>query len=93
MFTWLNKQGVKSDKGFIVQSVSRFMIEYRENGKVISLSVERGLQPDGKACIYVYLDEFKKWGDGTPVLKSRQEEILQNFKDAMEFQGVDVLVD
>ena len=93
MFTWLNKQGVKSNKGFVVQSVDRFTIEYRESGKVIPLSVERGLQSDGKACVYIYLDELKKWSDGSPIPKSQQKEILQNFKDAMEFQGVDVLVD
>ncbi len=37
MFTWINKQGVKSSKGFIVQSVARFKIEYREGNKCQSI--------------------------------------------------------
>jgi len=93
MLTWLNKQGVKSDKGFVVQSVSRFTIEYRESGKVIPLTVERGLQSGGKACVYIYLDDLEKWSDGTIISKDQQKIILQNFKDAMKFQGVDVLID
>jgi hypothetical protein len=93
MFTRLNKQGVESTKGFVVQSVSRFVIEYREIDKVIRLSVDRGLQVNGKACVYIYLDEFEKWSDGTPISTSRRKEILQNFKDAMKFQDVDVLTD
>jgi len=42
MFCWLNKQGVKGDKGFIVQSVGRFTIEYCERSKKISVHVEPG---------------------------------------------------
>ncbi len=45
MFTWLNKQGVKSDKGFIVQSVARFVIEYKEGNKCISIEVESDYAP------------------------------------------------
>ncbi len=39
-FTWLNRQGVESDAGFILQCVGRFEWEYREGEKVISLSGE-----------------------------------------------------
>ena len=92
MFTWLNKQGAESVKGFVVQSVNRFTIEYREGSKIISLLVERGLQND-KACVYVYLDEFEKWDDGEPIQGGMRKEIFSNFKDAMEFQGVTVLID
>lgn len=93
MFTWLNKQGVKSDKGFVVQSINRFVIEYRESTRKLELSVEAAMLPSGQAGVYIYLDEFEKWSDGTPVSHEKQQEILQNFKDAMEFQGVAVLVD
>lgn len=93
MFKWLNRQGVESDKGFVVQSMNRFTIEYRESSKVIPLSVERGLQKNGQACVYIYLDELNKWADGEPIPLKKQAEILQNFKDAMEFQGIGVLVE
>lgn len=93
MFTWLNKQGVKSNKGFVVQSINRFTIEYREANKLINVSVERALLPSGKAAVYIYPEEFEIWGDGTPIASDKQKEILQNFKDAMRFQGVEVLTD
>ena len=50
MFTWLNKQGVKSDAGFEVQFTGRFDAEYREAGKVMSIYVESGIH-DGQACV------------------------------------------
>ena len=43
MFTWLNKQGVRSDQGFEVQRTGRFEAEYYEGGKVINLEVESGV--------------------------------------------------
>lgn len=93
MFTQLNKQGVRSDKGFIVQSMNRFTIEYREGSRIISASVERGLLESGKACVYIYPDEFENWNDGTPITDERQKEILENFKEGMKFLGVEVLID
>ncbi len=93
MFTWLNKQGVKSDKGFIVQSVGRFTIEYRENSKCISIEVDNGRLPDGRFCEIVSPDAFFKWDDGTLISEERQKEILKNFTDAMEFQNIGVVVE
>lgn len=93
MFTWLNKQGVKSDKGFIVQSTARFTIEYRETGKSLSIDVESDYPPGGKPCERVSKSSFLKWGDGTPIPKEKQKEILRNFIDAMEFQGIGVIID
>lgn len=43
MFTWLNKQGVRSDRGFEVQHTGRFDAEYSEGGQVVELYVESGL--------------------------------------------------
>ena len=47
----------------------------------------------GKAGVYIYPDEFEKWSDGISIPNEKQKEILQNFKDAMEFQNVAVLTD
>lgn len=93
MFTWLNKQGVKSNKGFVVQSVGRFTIEYREGSKCMSIEVDNGRMPDGKFCEIVSENSFSKWDDGTPVSKDKQKEILKNFIDAMEFQNIGVVVE
>jgi hypothetical protein len=93
MFTWLNKQGVKSSDGFIVQSVARFTIEYRENSKCMSVEVDNGRLPNGKFCEIVKSSAFSKWDDGTPISEEKQKEILKNFTDAMEFQDIGVVVE
>lgn len=33
MFSWINKQGVRSSNGFEVQSVDRFSIAYRKGSQ------------------------------------------------------------
>ena len=42
MFTWLNKQGVRSDEGFEVQFTSRNTAEYREGRRYLVVDVEGG---------------------------------------------------
>ena len=93
MFTWINKQGVKSNKGFVVQRVTRFTSEYLENNKVITIEVESSVLPSGKYCLIISSNAFIKWDDGTLVNDKKQNEILNNFKDAMEFQDMSVIVD
>ena len=93
MFTCINRQGVKSSKGFIVQRVSRFTAEYRENNKVITIDVESGILPNGKYCLIINADAFVKWDDGLLVNHEKQSEILNNFKEAMEFQDMEVKID
>ncbi len=93
MFTWLNKEGVKSDKGFVVQSVGRFVIEYREGSRCISIEVDNGRLPDGRFCEIVSLEAFSKWDDGVLIPAERQKEILKNFTDAMSFQNIGVVVE
>ncbi len=91
IYTWLNNQGVRSDKGFIVQSINRFVIKYSENQSEINISVERGMSA-GKAIVYVYDREFYKWNDGRQISEEKKQQILNNFIDAMKFQEVDVEV-
>ena len=64
MFTWLNKQSVKSSKGFVVQSVARFVIEYREAEKCISIEVESDYASGKKPCEKISLSALSKWDDG-----------------------------
>jgi hypothetical protein len=74
MFTWLNNQGVKSDKGFIVQSVERFVIRYSEATGYIDLSVEPGIN-GSKNMVYVYEDEFYKWNDGRKISEEKSNKL------------------
>lgn len=90
MFTWLNKQGVKSDKGFEVQSIDRFKIEYREGRRSISVQVERGVFA-GKPCVIIKENAFERWDDGESISYEKQKLISNNFTEAMEFQGIAVV--
>lgn len=92
MFTWINKQGVKSDRGFAVQFTGRFSAEYREGEKVVTLDVESGLS-GGHPCIILDPNAFARWDDGTPIPPDQQARLFQNVKEAMEFQGLKMIVE
>lgn len=91
-FTWLNKQGVKSSNGFVVQRTGRFTAEYIENSNKITIDLQNGELPNEKFCEIINSDSFEKWDNGTPISSKKQDEILQNFKEAMEFQGITIIV-
>jgi len=93
LFTCLNKQGVKSIKGFTVQCTGRFTSEYQEGARKITIDTEPGKLPNGKYCDIIRSDAFIKWDDGTPISKEKQQEILNNFIEAIEFQNMEVIVD
>jgi len=94
MFKWLNKQGVESDRGFIVQVVSRFIIEYRQKYKKISVPIEIDNVTNTEVSIIIHKSSFTCWDDeGTNISANEQSEIIKNFKDAMNFQGIDVIIE
>ena len=92
MFTWLNKQGVQSDKGFVLQFTDRFTAEYRDGGKVVTLDVEDGMS-GGVPCIILDPNAFTRWDDGAPITRDQQERLFQNVKEAIEFQGLKMVVE
>ena len=93
MFTWLNKQGVQSDNGFIVQRTGRFTAEYRDRGKVVTLDVESGLLGD-QPCIIVDPDAFQHWdGDTAKISPEEQARMFQNLREAVEFQGLKLAIE
>lgn len=92
MFTWVNKQGVRSDHGFEVQFTGRFDAEYREGSSVISLYVESGMH-GGMPCIIIDPDAFVRWDNGKPIPPEEQAQILQNFTEAMRFQDLKTVVE
>jgi hypothetical protein len=93
MFKWLNKQGVESNKGFIVQVVSRFVIEYSQYSKKISVPIEIDYGAGGNVVVIVHKPSFEHWDDGDILLPEKKSEIMLNFKGAMEFQGITVIID
>ena len=93
MFKYLNKQGVESSKGFVVQRTGRFTSEYREGAKKITIELNNGISTNGKFCEIIKSNAFSSWDSGESITKDKQKEILKNFTDAMEFQGLGVVVE
>lgn len=95
MFTWLNKQGVKSDRGFVVQFTGRFTAEYREDGKTATLSIDYGIS-GGLPCISVAPNAFQRW-DGDPptnkITSDQRDQLFKNLKEAIEFQGLTMVIE
>jgi hypothetical protein len=92
MFTWLNKQGVRSDRGLEVQFTGRFAAEYREGDKLVSLYVESG-ENGGLPCIILDPSAFERWDGGEPIAPEQQARMFQNIKEAREFQGLKMVVE
>jgi len=92
-FKWLNKQGVESDTGFIVQFTDRFTAEYREGSKVIEVEVEDGLS-NSKPCICFKESSFSHWSNSDEKIPAeKQKEILNNFISGIEYQGLTAIAD
>jgi hypothetical protein len=92
MFTWLNKQGVRSDSGFEVQFTGRFSAEYKEGSKVVKLYVESGLYA-GMPCIIIEPKAFERWSNGVLIPEAQRVQMFQNLKEALEFQGLKMTVE
>lgn len=85
MFTWLNKQGVKSDLGFEFQFTGQFTAEYREGSRVARLSVE----PIYKGVVISEASLAPLWRSAPePLRGQRRDQILKNVREAVEFQNL-----
>lgn len=94
-FKWLNKQGVLSDAGFQVQVIDRFIVEYREGDRILTVEVEDGMS-GGRPCLLVSPRFCERWDDmpSYSVLDDEeQQRIEKNFRDAFDFQGLPVVAD
>jgi len=92
-FRWLNKQGIESDQGFVLQRVDRYSYEYREGDRTLRLDGESMFSGLGSASFGFSFDPG--WRTATwqspkgaiPISDRDQERIVQNIKDAMAFMG------
>lgn len=93
MFTWLNKQGVQSDNGFVVQFTGRFTAEYRERGKTITVEIEDGFS-GGRPCVILHPDAFQHWDlENAMLTDAERERLFSNFREACKFQGLNVAIE
>lgn len=87
MFTYINKQGVKSEQGFIVQRTGRFTAEYIEGLKKIEIEVEGGLM-GSNPCLNYSRSSFERWVGGAALTAAEKERVVLNFRAALQFQGI-----
>lgn len=92
MFSWLNKQGVQSDRGFVVQCTGRFTAEYRDGEMVVTFAVESGIN-GGMPCIILDPDAFRRWDNGVAIPPSQQAQLFENVREAMEFQRMKMVIE
>lgn len=85
MFTWMNKQGVRSSEGFEVQFTGRITAEYREGARHLIVNVEDGVN----GLIGFNAAAFGKWANSSMRNSpEEQQRMLKNVMAALEFQGL-----
>jgi hypothetical protein len=92
-FTHVTAQHVLSSAGFEVIPAGRHAKIYKESGRQMEVALEFGRSDNGRVCLELWPGAFARWEDGAPVL-SREEQlrIEGNFRAAMDFNDLDVLV-
>lgn len=81
-FTWINKQGVKSDSEIFIQRTGRFEMECRYVDRAIQIAVETGFGERGRTLFFRSAD-FDSW----PGQDEERELIISAFKGAIFFMG------
>ncbi len=93
MFKRLNNQGVRSERGFIVQVKDRFTVEYSEGSRRMDIEVEFGILANGNPCVNIDRSATSRWnGHSTDIPISEQDRIRENFIDAMKYMDLTTVV-
>jgi len=79
----LHRSSIISDQGFTVTVVSRSKLEYRENQRVMSISIEQG----GRH-IDVFHSTIRRWdGESLPISNADDRRITENILAALRWRG------
>jgi len=89
MFSWINRQAVRSSEGYEVHFLGRFTAQYREGRRIRTIPVDNGVLA-GKPAILFSRHVFENW-DNSSVANPREEQdrLLRNFVEALRFQGLE----
>ncbi len=85
-FRWLNKQGVESDDGFVLQRMHRFYYHYVEDGKTLQVDVELGRKSEDISSA-----SFLQWQtphDAEVLSLDEQARIKANVQAALRFMNI-----
>lgn len=91
-FTWLNKQGVQSSDGFVLQRMHRFYHHYIEDDKILKIIVEACWDKDNRYFQEIITDSIIEWlppHDGLIIDENNKKRIMKNISDALTFMGID----
>lgn len=91
MFMWLNKQGVKSDDGFILQSEHRYYYHYIENNHVIKIYVEPLRDSEGGYFEEICIKNDIKWEsphEAEAISSEKLKDIRDNISTALQFMDI-----
>jgi len=91
-FQWLNKQGVASSAGFVLQSMHRYFYHYVEGPRLLKVIVE----PCRDATTGVYYEEIsgaslQAWSQPSGAVLSEHEQVRvrSNVEAALTFMGIE----
>jgi len=82
-FKWLNKQGVESSEGYVLQRMHRFYYYYTEGECVMQIDVESSIK-----CTVIYMDQKAKWlppHDSETIQPQRLADIQRKVSAALDF--------
>jgi hypothetical protein len=86
MFVWLNKQGVKSESGFILQRMTRYSYHYTEGNYILKINVEPGVKHEELS-----FGARVSWGKPFQhdlISDSDVGMIRQRVREALKFMGI-----
>lgn len=92
MLKWLNKQGVESDKGFILQGMHRFYYHYTEGDHVMIVYVEPLKRADNSYYERVSKKSIGAWQppyEQEVISKTKADQILKNIDEALSFMQIE----
>ena len=82
-FKWLNKQGVASSSGYVVQSMDRFYCHYIEGEYVMVVYVEPGL--DYEEVIWNWDEKWRPPHQSEEIPREKLIQIQNNISAALSF--------
>lgn len=82
-FNWLNKQGVASSSGYVLQRMHRFYYHYQEGDRVMVVNVEPGLQYE--EIVWDWNVKWQSPHQAEEILREKLVEIQKNISEALNF--------
>ncbi len=82
-----------SDKGYEVQILSRGSLTYKVNERLLKINSEYYTGESGDLGIAIYKNSIKKWMppyDKDIIDNNKENEILENITNALEFKKIKV---